>query len=120
MSGKAFTKEPIKKDTIQKMTKLCIYKPEYDATIEIYAELREQYERLTKEFKDSNYKKYKTYTENGGEKKSALISTLESLRKDILQYSSQLGLTPSGLKKINEKNIDDDKNLLEEALLKFE
>ena len=103
------------------MEKLNIYKPEYDASIEIYAELREQYERLTKEFKDSDYKKYKTYTDNGGEKKSALISTLEALRKDILQYSSQLGLTPAGLKKINDKNaLDEEKNPLEEALERLE
>ena len=29
--------------------------------------------------------------------------TLEGLRRDILQYYSQLGLTPQGLKRINDQ-----------------
>ena len=82
--------------------------------------MREQYELYTKELKNKGYK-YSEYTFSGGEKKSPLIAVLETLRKDILQYSIQLGLTPAGLKKINEKNEDESKkNLLAEALSKIE
>ena len=120
LAGRAITKETIKKNTIQNMKKLNVYKAEYDAVIDTYSELREQYELYTKELKNKGYK-YSEYTFSGGEKKSPLIAVLETLRKDILQYSIQLGLTPAGLKKINEKNEDESKkNLLAEALSKIE
>jgi phage terminase small subunit len=62
--------------------------------------MREQYEKLTKVFKDSGYKDYSSYTGAGGDKKSPLISTLESLRKDIGTYSDKLGLNPKALESI--------------------
>jgi len=100
MPGKAITKGTIKKNTIADMKKLGTYRPEYNAVIDIYCELREQYECLTKVFKDSGYKKYATATADGGDKKSSLISTLESLRKDIANYSILLGLNPKALESI--------------------
>ena len=94
MPRPAINKETIKKNTIESMKKLGTYKREYDPVIDIYSELSEQYNRLTVKFKDSNYEKFEVDTADGGSKKSPLVSTLESLRKDILQYASALGLTP--------------------------
>lgn len=120
MAGRATTKETIKKRTIGAMTNLNVYKAEYDAVIDIYSELREQYERYTKELESQGYK-YSEFTAQGGEKKSPLIAVLETLRKDILQYSVQLGLTPAGLKKMNEKSGDNEKkSILVEALKRIE
>lgn len=121
MAGRATTKETIKKNTINDMKNLKVYKAEYDAVIDIYSELREQYELYTKKLKKDGYK-YSEFTAQGGEKKSPLVAVLETLRKDILQYSVQLGLTPAGLKKMNEKKSDDPekRNLLAEALSKIE
>lgn len=53
-----------------------------------------------------------------GKKKSPELQTLETLRKDFLSYASQLGLTPHGLKKINDKALaaSDTKNALAAAL----
>lgn len=120
MAGRATTKETIKKRTIEAMTNLNVYKAEYDAVIDIYSELREQYERYTKELESQGYK-YSEFTAQGGEKKSPLIAVLETLRKDILQYSVQLGLTPAGLKKMNEKSGDNEKkSILAEALKRIE
>jgi phage terminase small subunit len=96
MAGKAICKESIRKNTIADMKKLGTYKAEYESVIDIYCEMREQYERLTKEFKDSDYK-YKEFTSEGGTKKSPIVSTLESLRKDILQYSDRLCLNPKAM-----------------------
>lgn len=93
MAGKAICKETIKKNTIADMKKLGTYKPEYDPCIDIYAELMEQYERLTKKFKESNYK-FEEFTSDGGKKKAPIVATLESLRRDILQYSDRLCLNP--------------------------
>lgn len=93
MAKKPICKETIKKNTIKNMQKLGVFKPEYEAFIDVYAELMEQYERLTKEFKESQYK-YEEATADGGKKKAPIVATLESLRKDILQYSDRLCLNP--------------------------
>ena len=94
MPRSAINKETIKKNTIESMKKLGTYKREYDPVIDIYSELSEQYNRLTSQFKESHYRDFEVSTAYGGSKKSPLVSTLESLRKDILQYASALGLTP--------------------------
>lgn len=94
-----------KKKVIQNMTELGIYKPEFDTMIGIYVELVKQYNQLEKKFKISKYEaEEKTgYADNN--KKSPIVSSLENLRKDILKYANELGLTPAGLKKINEKEL---------------
>lgn len=100
MAGKAILKETVRKNTIRDMEKLGTYRAEYDPIIDIYCEMREQYERLTKEFKDDGYKGYSVDTSDGGKKKSPLIATLENLRKDIGTYSDKLGLNPKALESI--------------------
>ena len=93
MPGKAIRKESIKKNTVADMTKLGVYKAESEPIIDIYCEMREQYELYTKQLKDKAYK-CDEYTAAGGTKKSALISTIETIRKDILLYSDRLKLNP--------------------------
>jgi P27 family predicted phage terminase small subunit len=103
------------------MQALGIYKPEFDMTINIYSGLIDQYKQLEKEFKKTKF----TVVENTGysdnKKKNPLVGSMESLRKDILSYSTALGLTPAGLKKINEKAGEEKKKLskLEMALNNF-
>lgn len=80
---------------------LNVYKPEFEPIILIYCQLREQYDVLTKEFIGKKYE-YSEHTESGS-KKAPIVTTLESLRKDILSYSTQLGLTPSGLLKLDDR-----------------
>lgn len=77
------------------MMALGVYKPEFEPIIKIYGQLREQYDELTGQFESSGYS-YAEQTATGS-KKSPIVTTLESLRKDILSYASQLGLTPQGL-----------------------
>lgn len=110
------SKKPAEKYLVKKsMTSLGVYKPEFEPIIAIYCELREQYEDLTKEFKDSKYSYSETTKE--GTKKAPIVTTLESLRKDILAYASQLGLTPQGLLKTDDKAFAKSKpNALAKAL----
>jgi len=75
------------------MKDLGIHKPQYNRIIDIYAGLVEQYLRAVVEFEESGYV-YETETAAGNPKKSSIVSTMENLRKDILQYSDRLGLTP--------------------------
>ena len=98
------------------MQNLGIYKPEFEPVIAIYGELCEQYEELTKRFVKSGYK-YEVSTAQGT-KKAPIVTTLESLRKDILSYAGQLGMTPQGLLKADENAFKAKKktNALTEAL----
>jgi len=82
------------------MKSLGVYKPEFEPIIEVYSQLREQYKILTERFIESDYK-FDEYT-NTGTKKAPIVTTLETLRKDILAYAAQLGLTPQGLLKADE------------------
>src|SRR5690625_3301692 len=78
------------------MKGLGTYKPEYDAVIEIYSDLLYQYYEANEKFVRSGYQ-YETLTAAGGTKKSAIVATLENLRKDILAYSDRLSLNPKSL-----------------------
>ena len=79
------------------MKQLGIYKAEFEPVIKIYGELMTQYQELTRQFEESGYR-YSEQTQTGS-KKAPIVTTLEALRKDILSYASQLGLTPQGLLK---------------------
>lgn len=102
MAGKAITKETIKRNTIRDMKSIGVYDPGYDPIIDTYAELREQYNRLTKTFKDSKYKVEES-TADGGKKKAPIVAALESLRKDILSYSDRLCLNPKSVDSVDIK-----------------
>lgn len=92
-------KKPIKAKTIKDMKALGIYKKEYDSLIEIYADLNEQYQRALNEFEESGHQ-YETETAAGGSKKSPIVATLETLRKDILAYSDRLCLNPKAIETV--------------------
>lgn len=74
------------------MVGLGTYKPEYETAIKMLAGMRKQYDVLIKEFEDGGCQ-YAEMTENGS-KKAPIVTTLESLRKDILSYMNALGLVP--------------------------
>lgn len=107
------SKTSIKKSTIKEMTELGVYKKEYSRIIDMYVELVYQYNLLTIKFEDSDYK-VDEMTANGGSKKAPIVSTLESLRKDILTYSDRLCLNPKSLDGI--KKQPRKKSKLESAL----
>ncbi|MNO28134.1 Phage terminase, small subunit [compost metagenome] len=92
-------KKAIKDRTTSDMKSLGVYKQEYDGIIEIYAELVDQYNKITKEFKDGGYQ-YEVETDQGGKKKAPIVATLETLRKDILAYSDRLCLNPKSLETV--------------------
>lgn len=93
MAKKASTKETIAKNTIRDMQNLGVYKPEYDPLINVYADIYSQYLRANKSFEEGGFV-YETETAAGGTKKTAMVSALENLRKDILSYSDRLCLNP--------------------------
>lgn len=105
MSKRVTTKETIKRRTIRDMKDLGIHKPQYNRIIDIYSELVYQYFLALKDFEESGFE-YETKTAAGNPKKSSIVSTMENLRKDILQYSDRLGLTPKSFETLT---ADDNK-----------
>ncbi|WP_226085655.1 P27 family phage terminase small subunit [Mesobacillus sp. S13] len=93
----------IKEKVVSDMKGLGTYKPEYDAIITIYSDLLAQYEQANQKFIDSNYQ-YETETAAGGTKKSAIVATLENLRKDIIAYSDRLCLNPKSVETVTTDN----------------
>lgn len=97
------------------MKNLGIYKPEFDQMIAIYAQLMQQRDKLEAQYRKSGYQ-FQVAT-NTGFKKAPIVTTLETLRKDILTYAEALGLTPRGLAKFNDKAFEQKKlSGLSEAL----
>jgi len=94
------TPQEIMKDkTVKDMTDLGVYKPQYDRLIDVYIDLNMQYDRAMKEFEASGFE-YETEAAAGGTKKSAIVATLENLRKDILAYSDRLCLNPKAIESV--------------------
>jgi len=81
------------------MKDIGIHKPQYNRIIDIYAGLVHQYLRAVVEFEEGDYE-YVEMTAAGNPKKSSIVSTMENLRKDILQYSDRLGLTPKAFESL--------------------
>lgn len=92
-------KDTLKRSTIKEMKDLGIHKPQYNRLIDIYAGMLHQYLRALYEFETTGYQ-YETETAAGNPKKSSLSSSLETLRKDILQYSDRLCLNPKSLENV--------------------
>lgn len=112
--ARAVLKESIKKNAKKQMQKIGVYKPEFDDVLDIYSELLEQYRRLTVIYKKSGYA-VTAKTNSGDVKKSPVVSELENLRKDILQYSDRLCLNPKVYFK-TEVEKEEEESALEKAL----
>lgn len=97
--GETTSKKTVKDQTIRDMKALGIHKAEYNRIIDIYAELVAQYTQISAEFKRGGYQ-YESSTDQGGSKKSPIVLTLETLRKDILAYSDRLCLNPKALESV--------------------
>jgi len=93
----------MKEQVIKDMQGLGVYKAQYDRLISIYVDLSIQYDMALLEFKKSGYQ-YETETAAGGTKKSAIVATLENLRKDILAYSDRLCLNPKAIESVTVEN----------------
>ncbi len=89
-----------KKNVMERMEAIGVYKAEFEPTIERYVSLNKEYKMLYKRYADEGFRC--TVESTGGEKKAPIVTTLESLRRDILQLEESLGLTPRGLLKLNE------------------
>lgn len=103
---------------VKAMKAMGTYRKEYDLPIGTLAGLLEQYERLNQMYMDEGMPYYDNT--QAGKKKSPIVTTLESLRKDILAYETALGLTPAGAKKLDGQPADAGASPLVKALMMLE
>ena len=117
-SVKAATyRKKIKKD----MEAVGTYRPEFDRTIAALALTYEDRDEIREEFKRTggNFV-VKHVNKNGSSNpvKNPFVVILDRLDDKILQYNRELGLTPAGLKKINDKSLKIEKASGLEAAMK--
>ena len=123
---KSFTRKSKKiiKDTIENMKAIGTYKEEFTPVITRYSYMRLQFDMLMDRWLDDGGRVTEEYTNKNGatnERKTALYLSIETLRKELTDTEMILGLTPQGLKRINDKAIAAKrKSMLAEALKKIE
>ncbi|MBL1226596.1 P27 family phage terminase small subunit [Enterococcus sp. BWR-S5] len=104
--AKIKSKRTLKNSVVRSMEELGKYKKEYEIIIDIFVDLLDQYQHLYNEFEASSYKITADYTNKAGatnERKVPLVTALESLRKDIMNYSDRLCLNPKALNETKNK-----------------
>ena len=99
-----------KKDWVDAITQDCkglgVYKTAFDPAIEMLADVMVQREDIWKEFEDSGGKSMLPYPNKGGAEnfvKNTILGMWNELTKTALAYRRELGLTPAGLRKLDEK-----------------
>lgn len=114
-----------KKTILQQMEAIGTYKDSFKSVVEALAEILEQRDAALTEFKKSGGEACIIHTmDNGTEtiKKNPRLQAWQDLNKDALSYWRDLGLTPAGLKKLDEALQKDGGKMsaLEKALLKID
>lgn len=105
MDYKGLLKKHIRK-VKKNMVSLSVYKPEFDALIEVYSGMLAQYDILTKRLIEQEFD-IEVETQRGGSRKSATATAHEKLRYDLIMYSDRLMLNPKAL--TNHKAISSEK-----------
>ena len=97
------------------MQSLHTWKPEFADAVKICADLMDQYRSLNAAIVAGTYQMFDV-TETGGTRKSAAVTTAEGLRRDILAYMKELGLTTLAVKRLDAQENLPESNVLADAL----
>lgn len=104
----------------RKMRAVGTYNISFSYTIEVLAKVLVDYQTTVETFEKTGGNIVIKHTNKNGSTnivKNPLYLALEKLRDDIISYSRELGLTPAGLKKINQDgNKPQEKSNLEMIL----
>lgn len=109
----------IKNYTRRIMKGINTYDKAFDPIIDIYSNLMFQYDLVLDQFYKSGCVITEEYKNKNGavnERKTAVYQSLETIRKDILVYSTQLGLNPKGLNLLKGKSSGPKESDFERAL----
>lgn len=94
------------KEIKRKMRAVGTYNISFSYTIEVLAKVLVDYQTTVETFEKTGGNIVIKHTNKNGSTnivKNPLYLALEKLRDDIITYSRELGLTPAGLKRINDK-----------------
>lgn len=97
--------EKYKRQIIYKMKQVDTYNASFMYTINVLSKVLADYDKITEQFEKLGGHVVIKHTNKGGSTnivKNPLYLAIEKLRDDIITYSRELGLTPSGLKRINQ------------------
>jgi hypothetical protein len=92
------------KQVIEDMKDVGTYRKQFERTVRTYAEMSYDYKLLMRKFEESNDQFIDEYTNKSGATNAmttAVYSEIKMIRKEMVTYESILGLTPAGLKRIN-------------------
>ena len=96
------------------------YRPYFDHVIETLADILSKRDKAQEQFEKSGGNAIVKHTNKSGAtnlEQNPALRLINDLNRDALQYWRDLGLTPAGLKKINEKAMAKPKaSALSEAL----
>lgn len=117
-----------KKTWVNRIKKACIeagtYEPYFDEVIRILAEILEKRDAVQEAYKEQGSQPLISYTNKGGATnmiKNPILKVWDDLNKSALAYWRDLGLTPSGLKKITGNAPEKEKkSALAQALTSLE
>lgn len=106
------TADDYKKDIVRKMQSVGTYNLSFKHSIDVLSRTLYDYETALDSFERSGAHIIVKHTNKSGSTnivKNPLYLAIEKLRDDILSYSRELGLTPAGLKRINEQGMKPEK-----------
>ena len=107
-----------------RIKKACIeagtYKPYFDFVIDTLAGVLEKRDEAQQQYDEGDHQLVIETTNKGGftnQVKNPLITLWDDLNKSALSYWRDLGLTPAGLKKLNEESFANKKEKAANTLL---
>lgn len=95
--------------TKARMESVGTYMPEFDASIDRYADLSLQYKMISEEWFSDGCKLTEEYTNKAGatnRRKTPVYLAMETIRKELTEMENILGLTPKGLRQIRSKGLE--------------
>lgn len=95
--------------TIENMRSVGTYKPEFEAAVRRYAEMRIQYDILNEKWYENGCEITEEYVNKSGAKnrrKTALYLSMEAMRRELIEMESLFGLTPKGLRAIKTRGLE--------------
>lgn len=103
------TKKKYVEKITQNMQNVKTYKPDFAILINTLAETLEDYDRAKKQFKKDGYKFMVEHTNKAGVTnliKNPSYLIIENSRKQITVMCRELGISPAGLNRINDKEFE--------------
>lgn len=101
-----------KSEWVKKITDNCVdvgtYKPAFDPVIDTLAGILEQRDDAQAEYDEMGRQVVVEHTNQGGNTntvKNPVLTLINDMNRDALAYWRDLGLTPAGLKRINDAEM---------------